>query len=81
MRLDPPVHRSHSIYGFQGMELIDPDDGFLVMLEPTDPKHRRYSKVVCVLMNLVNMPRQCSYGCHWVAPYGFMRNASCPRHH
>jgi hypothetical protein len=23
---------------------------------------------------------RCRYGCRWIAPYGFMRNASCPLH-
>jgi hypothetical protein len=60
--------------------LIEPDNDFLVMLEPTDTKHPRYSKAVCLLMNLVSSRAHCSYGCHWVAPYGFVRNATCPWH-
>ena len=58
--------------------LIRPDSDGPTMLE--GPGHRRYSRAVCILLNIFDprVPRK--YGCKWVAPFGYVRNASCPRH-
>jgi len=40
-----------------------------------------YSDEFCALMNLLD-PRvhRDTYCCEWVAPYGFVPEAGCPRH-
>jgi hypothetical protein len=57
--------------------LATPDDDGLVM---QDGKHKRYSQAFCWLMNVLDWRARCRYGCRWIAPYGFVRNASCPLH-
>ena len=58
--------------------LIRPDSDGPTMLE--GPGHRRFSRAVCMLLNIFDPRVPCKYGCKWVAPFGYVRNASCPRH-
>jgi hypothetical protein len=39
--------------------------------------HPRYSLLTCWVMNLIDRRAHCLYGCRWIAPYGFVRNAGC----
>ncbi len=43
-------------------------------------RHRSYSPAVCLLLNIFDPRVPCDYGCKWVAPFGWVRNASCPKH-
>ena len=58
--------------------LARPHNDGPVMLD--SGKHKRYSKAFCWLMNVLDWRARCRYGCRWIAPYGFVRNASCPLH-
>jgi hypothetical protein len=42
--------------------------------------HRRYSSAVCMLLNNFDPRVPCDHGCKWVAPFGYVPNARCPRH-
>jgi hypothetical protein len=42
--------------------------------------HRRYSRALCLLLNIFDPRVPCKHGCKWVAPFGWLRNAGCPRH-
>jgi hypothetical protein len=42
--------------------------------------YHRYNSVVCWFMNIVDPRAWCKHGCEWIPPYGFVANASCPRH-
>jgi hypothetical protein len=42
--------------------------------------HRRYNAAVCFIMNVFDPRVPCKHSCRWIAPYGYVRNASCPKH-
>jgi len=42
--------------------------------------HRRYNAAVCFIMNVFDPRVPCKHRCRWIAPYGYVRNASCPKH-
>jgi hypothetical protein len=58
--------------------LIRPDSDGPTMLEETG--HRHYSRASCLLLNIFDPRVPCDHGCKWIAPFGWVRNASCPKH-
>src|SRR5690349_6348526 len=43
-------------------------------------EHDYYTKEFCQFMNQIDPHATCAYGCKWIAPYGYARNASCAEH-
>jgi hypothetical protein len=41
--------------------------------------HKHDSAPYCLMMNELD-PALCEYGCKRITPYGYVQNASCPRH-
>ena len=42
--------------------------------------HNRYAEDFCLFMNQIDPNARCLEGCKWIAPYGWVPNASCPLH-
>jgi hypothetical protein len=41
--------------------------------------HKHDSAAYCLMINELD-PALCEYGCKRITPYGYVQNASCPRH-
>ena len=58
--------------------LIGPAGDRPMMRERFD--HEMYDEAFCRFMNQVDPRTFAGCGCEWIAPYGFVRNASCELH-